>query len=185
MWVRKEEQDGEGRDAVKGMGMRLIAQRLAAESIPTRTGKPWSTATVSIILKNRVYVGTYTRYGFLVSGNHEPIISRSLFRKAQDALMVKQRQRRLSKSEDPVSAGWTAAMWRMRTWCTRIDAAADVASTGRYDGDEDLPVLRVLRMSVPTVRCKWETATGNARSGELMIWMGKCVRPSVGGYPRP
>ena len=99
------EADDDGVVASNGLGMRLIAQRLAAEGVPTRTGKPWSTATVSIILKNRVYVGTYTRYGFLVSGNHEPIISRSLFRKAQDALMVKQRQRRLSKSEDPFLLG--------------------------------------------------------------------------------
>ncbi len=101
----ESEADGDGVVASNGLGMRLIAQRLAAEGVPTRTGKPWSTATVSIILKNRVYVGTYTRYGFLVSGNHEPIISRSLFRKAQDALMVKQRQRRLSKSEDPFLLG--------------------------------------------------------------------------------
>ena len=101
----QEEPNEDGEVSNNGMGMRLIAQRLTAEGVPTRTGKPWSTATVSIILKNRVYVGTYTRYGFLVSGNHEPIISRSLFRKAQDALTVKQSRRRMSKSEDPFLLG--------------------------------------------------------------------------------
>ena len=122
------------------MGMRLIAQRLADEGVPTRTGKPWSTATVSIILKNRVYVGTYTRYGFLVSGNHEPIIGRSLFRRAQDALLVKQRQRRLSKSEDPFLLGGlltcgqcghgVPGLTRRRTWQRQDESTA--TKTYRY-----------------------------------------------------
>ena len=129
-----------GEETGQGMGMRLIAQRLAAENVPTRTGKPWSTATVSIILKNRVYVGTYTRYGFLVSGNHEPIIGRSLFRRAQDALLVKQRQRRLSKSEDPFFLGGLLTcgqcghgipgMTRRRTWRRRDETTT--TKTYRY-----------------------------------------------------
>ncbi len=127
-------------DATNGLGMRLIAQRLASENIPTRTGKPWSTATVSIILKNRVYVGTYSRYGFMVSGNHEPIIGRSLFRKAQDALMVKQRQRRLAKSEDPFLLGGlltcgqcghgVPGLTRRRSWRRQDDTTA--SKTYRY-----------------------------------------------------
>lgn len=134
------EEAGESEEVAKGVGMRLIAQRLAAEGVPTRTGKPWSTATVSIILKNRVYVGTYTRYGFLVSGNHEPVISRSLFRKAQDALMVKQRQRRLSKSEDPFLLGGllrcgecghgVPGLTRRRSWRRQDDTTA--TKTYRY-----------------------------------------------------
>ena len=137
-YIGEEGEDGEVvRD---GMGMRLIAQRLAADGVPTRTGKPWSTATVSIILKNRVYVGTYTRYGFLVSGNHEPIIGRSTFRKAQDALVVKQRQRRLSKSEDPFLLGGllrcgqcghgVPGLTRRRSWRRQDDTTA--TRTYRY-----------------------------------------------------
>ncbi len=134
------ETDGSGAESTNGLGMRLIAQRLASENTPTRTGKPWSTATVSIILKNRVYVGTYSRYGFMVSGNHEPIIGRSLFRKAQDALMVKQRQRRLSKSEDPFLLGGlltcgqcghgVPGLTRRRTWRRQDDTTA--SKTYRY-----------------------------------------------------
>ncbi len=139
-WYVGREPTEDGGDGAKGMGMRLIAQRLAADGVPTRSGKPWSTATVSIILKNRVYVGTYTRYGFLVSGNHEPIVSRSLFRKAQDALMVKQRQRRLSKSEDPFLLGGllrcgecghgVPGLTRRRTWRRQDDTTA--TRTYRY-----------------------------------------------------
>ncbi|MYA60063.1 MAG: hypothetical protein F4X40_05825 [Chloroflexi bacterium] len=134
------ESDENGPGSTNGLGMRLIARRLASENIPTRTGKPWSTATVSIILKNRVYVGTYSRYGFMVSGNHEPIIGRSLFRKAQDALMVKQRQRRLSKSEDPFLLGGlltcghcghgVPGLTRRRSWRRQDDTTA--SKTYRY-----------------------------------------------------
>lgn len=140
-YVGDEEDSSNGEDVSNnGMGMRLIAQRLAADGVPTRTGKPWSTATVSIILKNRVYVGTYTRYGFLVSGNHEPIISRSLFRKAQDALTVKQRRRRMSKSEDPFLLGGllhcgrcghgVPGLTRRRSWRRQDNTTA--ARTYRY-----------------------------------------------------
>ena len=132
--------DAQGEKVSNGLGMRLIAQRLAAENIPTRTGKPWSPATVSIILKNRVYVGTYTRYGFLVSGNHEPIIGRSLFRRAQDELTVKQRERRLAKSEDPFLLGGllrcghcghgVPGLTRRRTWRRQDDTTA--SKTYRY-----------------------------------------------------
>ena len=136
----EEQTEDSGAEPTNGLGMRLIAQRLASENTPTRTGKPWSTATVSIILKNRVYVGTYSRYGFMVSGNHEPIIGRSLFRKAQDALMVKQRQRRLSKSEDPFLLGGlltcgqcghgVPGLTRRRSWRRQDDTTA--SKTYRY-----------------------------------------------------
>ncbi len=123
-----------------GLGMRLIAQRLTRQSTPTRTGKPWSTATVSIILKNRVYVGTYSRYGFLVSGNHEPIIGRSLFRRAQDALTLKQRERSLASSQAPFLLGGlltcnqcghgVPGLSRRRSWRRQDDTTA--SKTYRY-----------------------------------------------------
>lgn len=138
--VREDDAEVDDGEGTNGLGMRLIAQRLASENIPTRTGKPWSTATVSIILKNRVYVGTYSRFGFMVSGNHEPIIGRSLFRRAQDALMVKQRQRRLSKSEDPFLLGGlltcgqcghgVPGLTRRRSWRRQDDTTA--SKTYRY-----------------------------------------------------
>ena len=134
-----EKSDGEIEES-SGVGMRLIAQRLASENISTRAGKPWSTAAVSLILKNRVYVGTYSRYGFLVSGNHEPIIGRSLFRRAQDALTVKQRQRSLAKSEDPFLLGGlltcancghgVPGLTRRRKWRRQDDTTA--SKTYRY-----------------------------------------------------
>lgn len=83
------------------IGMRLIAQRLTQDRIPTRSGKAWSPPTISIILRNRVYIGTYSRYGFLVTRNHQPIIGRALFRKVQDALALKQLTKQRADPQPP------------------------------------------------------------------------------------
>lgn len=74
-----------GRDGgdVAPIGMRTIVQRLQDDGVSTRSGKPWSTAAISLMLKNKAYVGTYERYGFMVAGNHEPLIERAVFNAAQ------------------------------------------------------------------------------------------------------
>ena len=188
--------DGEasGDDSEKtgdGVGMRLIAQRLASENILTRTGKPWSTAAVSIILKNRVYVGTYTRYGFLVSGNHEPIIKRSLFRRAQDKLMVKQRQRRLSKSEDPFLLGGlltcgqcghgVPGLTRRRTW-SRQDHTTATKSYRYYEYYECQQRRSAKNGDDNGIRCpKWRADDLDSKVRKaVMEWepdMVKRIRP--------
>ncbi len=143
-WYVGEGVDADAESAAESdgrkLGMRLIAQRLTDARIPTRTGKPWSTATISIILKNRVYTGTYTRYGFLVAGNHEPIIKRSLFRKAQNELFRKQRRRRLSETQAPFLLGGVLkcahcghgvpGLTRRRRWRRRDESLA--VKTYRY-----------------------------------------------------
>ena len=76
-----------GRDgSAAPVGMRTIVQRLQADGVHTRSGKPWSTAAISLMLKNKVYVGTYERYGFMVAGNHAPLIERAVFNAAQDRM---------------------------------------------------------------------------------------------------
>ncbi len=87
------------------VGMRLIAQRLIDAGIPTRTGKDWSPSSISIILRNRVYLGTYSRYGFLIAGSHQPIISLSLFRRAQKALAHKHKKQEQSTAGPPFFLG--------------------------------------------------------------------------------
>lgn len=76
---------GRDRDAAP-IGMRTIVQRLQDDGVGTRSGKPWSTAAISLMLKNKVYVGTYARYGFMVAGNHAPLIDRAVWNAAQSRL---------------------------------------------------------------------------------------------------
>ncbi len=70
-------------DPSNPIGLRLIAQRLNDMGLKTRQNRLWSQVTVSGILRNRVYIGTYNRYGVRVVGNHQPLVDRETFRKAE------------------------------------------------------------------------------------------------------
>lgn len=70
------------------MGIRKIAGQLNAENIPTRRGGRWSMVTVRDLLRNRVYLGTYTRFGVKVPGSHQPLVSPDDFRRVQERLQT-------------------------------------------------------------------------------------------------
>lgn len=70
----------------EGLGIRRIAGQLNAEGIPTRRGGNWSMVTVRDILRNRVYLGTYTRFGVKVPGSHQPLVSNEDFNRVQERL---------------------------------------------------------------------------------------------------
>ncbi|HEU4758665.1 MAG TPA: recombinase family protein [Dehalococcoidia bacterium] len=69
-----------------GLGIRRIARRLNEESLRTRRSGLWSMVTVRDILRNRAYVGTYTRFGVRVPASHAPLISQEDFRRVQERL---------------------------------------------------------------------------------------------------
>lgn len=69
--------------AQKGFGIRRIAGYLNDRGMTTRSGGKWNMITVRDILRNRTYIGTYTRFGMSVPGAHPPIVSNDLFRTAQ------------------------------------------------------------------------------------------------------
>ena len=66
-----------------GPGMRVIARSLNERGQLTRTGRPWSALAISGILKNRTYLGTYSRYGVRIAGNHESLVERDIFVRAE------------------------------------------------------------------------------------------------------
>lgn len=67
----------------EGLGLRLIARRLNDAATSTRRGLRWSVVTIRDVLRNRMYVGTYARFGVRVPGSHPSIIDQELFRRAQ------------------------------------------------------------------------------------------------------
>ena len=67
----------------EGLGLRLIARRLNDAATSTRRGLRWSVVTIRDVLRNRMYVGTYARFGVRVPGSHPSIIEQELFRRAQ------------------------------------------------------------------------------------------------------
>ncbi|MCO5201732.1 MAG: recombinase family protein [Chloroflexi bacterium] len=70
----------------EGMGIRKIAGQLNSENIVTRRGGRWSMVTVRDILRNRAYLGHYSRFGTTVTGSHPALVSPEDFRKVQDRL---------------------------------------------------------------------------------------------------
>ena len=87
------------------MGMRLIAQHLNERGIETRRGGRWSVVSIRDILKNPVYIGTYTRFGLRLPGSHEAIIERSTFRAARDIASERRPRGRVSRAEPYLLSG--------------------------------------------------------------------------------
>ena len=69
-----------------GKTLHQIADTLNKQGITTRRGKQWSAGSVQVILRNRFYVGELQHQGKPIKGNHEPLISRVQFGKAQKQL---------------------------------------------------------------------------------------------------
>ncbi|MCH8949159.1 MAG: recombinase family protein [Chloroflexi bacterium] len=72
-----------------GMGIRLIARRLNEEGLRTRRGGNWSMVSIRDILRNRAYLGTYSRFGVRVPGSHPALVSPDDFRAVQDRLSAR------------------------------------------------------------------------------------------------
>ena len=68
------------------MGIRKIAGQLNSENISTRRGGRWSMVSVRDILRNRAYLGHYSRFGTTVTGSHPSLVSADDFRRVQDRL---------------------------------------------------------------------------------------------------
>ena len=87
------------------MGMRLIVQHLNERGIATRRGGRWSVVSVRDILKNPVYIGTYTRFGLRLPGAHEAIVERSTFRAARDIARERRPRVRPARAEPYLLSG--------------------------------------------------------------------------------
>ena len=74
----------------ENMGIRLIAGRLNEEGITTRSGGRWSMVSIRDILRNRTYLGTYSRFGVKVPDSHPALISAQDFRRVQERLQARQ-----------------------------------------------------------------------------------------------
>lgn len=72
--------------ASEGKGIRTIVKELNTRGRTTRRGKPWSMTTIRDMLRNRVYSGTYERFGSRVSGNHPALVASSVFKAIQERM---------------------------------------------------------------------------------------------------
>lgn len=82
------------------MGMRRIVRHLNEGGVPTRSGGDWSIVTVRDVLRNRAYLGTYTRFGMRVPRSHQAIIDSNEFNLTQQK-MAQGRTVRVRRPSEP------------------------------------------------------------------------------------
>ena len=80
------------------MGLRLIVQHLNERDIQTRRGGKWNVVSIRDMLKNPVYMGTYTRFGLRLPRSHEATIPPATFREAQDVTRSRRPVGRVSRA---------------------------------------------------------------------------------------
>ena len=122
-----------------GLGMRAIARSLNERGQVTRTGRPWSALAISGILKNRTYLGTYSRYGVRIAGNHDPLVDRDIFIRAETVTKSRTPVRK-QRLEPPYLLGGVArcnlcgrglfGLTRRRSW--KRNDGTSVEKTYRY-----------------------------------------------------
>ena len=116
----------------KNMGIRLIVRHLNQNNMPTRKGRNWSMVTIRDILRNRAYLGTYTRFGMRVPGSHTAIITPDMFRWAQAKLEERRPTRKNVQSEPFLLSGMVYCAYcgnrmvgvtRRQAWTRRKDGS--------------------------------------------------------------
>ena len=95
----------EGLMPAGGHGLRKIAAGLNERGHTTRKGRPWTPVAIAGVLRNRAYVGTYTRYGVRISGSHQPLVDRTKFNLVQKVLESRKPSRRASSAEPYLLGG--------------------------------------------------------------------------------
>lgn len=122
----------------ENMGVRLIARYLNEQGITTRKGGRWSIVGIRDILRNRAYLGTYSRFGIRVPDSHPAIISPEAFKRVQERLSAAPRQGRYGPRSPFLLSGLVYCGYcgnkmigvnRSQTWIRRRDGGK---SEGKY-----------------------------------------------------
>ena len=122
-----------------GLGLRLIVQDLNRRGLATRSGGSWSVASVRGLLRNPVYIGTYTRLGMRRPNAHEAIVSSKDFRTAQETARSRRPFGRVNSSTPFLMSGLARCAYcgngmmgvtRRRSWKRKDGTGA--SGTYRY-----------------------------------------------------
>lgn len=128
-----------GEPETKGPGLRRIAAILNEGGFRTRKRNPWTPVALATILRNRVYLGTYSRLGIRLAGNHPALVESRVFNRAQQLLADRRPRRRRSQAEPFLLGGLARCgvcgrgvhgLTRSRTWRRRDGTS--VSRTYRY-----------------------------------------------------
>lgn len=90
---------------VEKIGLRLIARHLNSIDCKTRRGGNWNFVSIRDIIRNPVYIGTYTRFGMRRPNAHEGIVLPEVFRTAQDITLKRRPSSRINRSNPFLLSG--------------------------------------------------------------------------------
>jgi len=65
---------------------------LTAKGLVSRNGRPLGASALHAILTNPFYAGKLRYGGELLDGSHEPLVSRQVYERAQEALAMRRRR---------------------------------------------------------------------------------------------
>ena len=149
-----------------GLGIRRIARRLNEEEIRTRRGRLWSMVTVRDLLRNRAYLGTYSRFGVRVPASHPPLISPEDFRQVQERL-----DQRRPKSSDRQTARFLLSGLAYCGYCDNkmIGVTRRQSWRRRSDGEVRSALYRYYQCGSRTNRglCDYHTRRAEALEEEV------------------
>lgn len=149
-----------------GLGIRRIARRLNEEGLRTRRGGLWSMVTVRDILRNRVYVGTYSRFGVRVPASHPPLISPDDFQRVQERLD----QRRPAPRSREVSAFLLSGLAYCGYCGNKMIGVTRKQRWRRRDGTEQIALYRYYQCESRTNRSLCDYHTRRAEALETEVW---------------
>ncbi len=179
----------------EGMGLRRISAELLAQGRTTRHGNPWSPVALAGMLRNRAYVGTYSRHGFRLASSHEPLVDRDRFNRAQE-LLARRRPRRKARARRVFPLGSIArcalcgralhGLTRTRRWRRRSGEA--VERSYRYyecpaGGGEKHPAWRADRLE-PAVVAELKRLVSSRPTATVSDPDGPNARGAARGHAR-
>ena len=167
----------------QGQGIRTIARTLNESATKTRRGRPWSMVTIRDILRNRMYLGTYSRFGMLVPGNHTPIVTREVYREAQAVMQSKSRPRRPAQSEPFLLSG----MAQCKSCGNRMIGVARRQSWKRKDGEPMQQIYRYYQCQSRTNHsiCRFHTWRARPVNGSRFAATSYRLGPLLFSAPKP
>ena len=131
----------------EGLGVRRIAKRLNEDGYRTRRDGNWSMVTIRDLLHNRVYVGTYARFGVKVPASHPAIISIPDFDAVQEGM---QRRRPASSAVPNPSRFLLSGLVRCGDSGTRMIGVTRRQRWTRRDGEQVSNVYRYYQSEART-----------------------------------
>jgi len=165
----------------EGMGIRLIARRLNQEGLKTRRGGNWSMVSIRDILRNRVYLGTYSRFGVRVPGSHPPLVSADDFRMVQDRLNA----RRTSYSPRTASHFLLSGIAHCGYCGNKLIGVSRRQAWKRRDGKQMSNSYRYYQCESRTNQsvCGYHTRRADDLEGEVRETLAAMFREG-GGFPQ-